>query len=241
MFMRNRRSAIVLIVLVLAQLVGAQTPRPSPTEIEKRVDSILVRMTLEEKIDLISGIKNMYIRPIPRLGWPALKMSDGPLGVRTWGPTTAYAAGIAVAASWDVDLAQRVGTMMGKDARARGVHFWLAPAMNIYRAPQCGRNFEYLGEDPYLASRMAVALVKGVQGQGAIATVKHFAGNNQEFDRFNISSDIDERTLREIYLPAFEASIKEAKAGAVMDAYNLINGVYMTENQHLNNEILKKE
>jgi beta-glucosidase len=163
------------------------------------------------------------------------------MGVHDFGLTTAYPAGIALAASWDTELAQRFGTSMGKDARARGVHFILGPGMNIYRAPMCGRNFEYFGEDPFLASRIAVGVVQGMQGQRVIATVKHFAGNNSEFARMTLSSDIDERTLREIYLPAFEASVKEAKAGAVMDGYNLVNGVYMTQNNHLNNEILKKE
>src|SRR4029077_12781152 len=124
---------------------------------------------------------------------------------------------------------------------ARGVHFILAPGMNIYLAPMNGRNFEYFGEDPYLAARTAVNEIEGIQQQGVIATAKHFAGNNSEFARMTLSSDIDERTLREIYLPAFEASIKEAKVGAVMDAYNPVNGVYMTANGHLNDEILKKE
>src|SRR5260370_35584254 len=130
---------------------------------------------------------------------------------------------------------------MGKDAGARGVHFILAPGMNIYRAPMNGRNFEYFGEDPFLASRIAVPVIKGIQSQRVIATAKHFAGNNSEFARTTLSSDIDERTLREIYLPAFEASVREGKVGAVMDAYNLVNGVYMTQNNHLNNEILKQE
>lgn len=168
-------------------------------------------------------------------------MSDGPMGVHDYGLTTAYPAGIALAASWDVDLAHRFGIAMGKDARARGVHFILAPGMNIYRAPMNGRNFEYFGEDPFLASRMAVNEIIGVQEQDVIATAKHFAGNNSEFARMTLSSDIDERTLREIYLPAFEASVKEAKVGAVMDAYNLVNGIYMTANNYLNNEILKEE
>jgi len=131
--------------------------------------------------------------------------------------------------------------MMGKDARARGVHFVLAPGMNIYRAPMNGRNFEYLGEDPYLASRMAVSLIEGIQSRGVIATAKHFAVNNQEYGRMDHSSDVDERTLREIYLPAFEAAVKEAKVGALMDAYNLVNGAYMTENNFLNNVIARKE
>ena len=138
-------------------------------------------------------------------------------------------------------MVQRFGTMMRKDARARGVQFILAPGMNIYRAPMCGRNFEYFGEDPFLASRMAVAVINGIQNQRVIATAKHFAGNNQEFDRYNVSSDIDERTLREIYLPAFEAAVKEAKVGAVMDSYNPLNGVHMTQNRHLNVDILKNE
>ena len=198
-------------------------------------------MTLEEKIDYLGGINDYYLRAIPRLGLPELKMSDGPLGVHNYGVSTTYPAGIALAATWDPELASRVGGSLGKDARARGVHFVLGPGMNIYRAPMCGRNFEYYGEDPYLASQMAVALIKGVQGRGVIATAKHFAGNNQEYDRYDVSSDIDERTLREIYLPAFEACVKEAKVGAVMDAYNLVNGVHMTQNDYLNNQILKKE
>jgi beta-glucosidase len=121
------------------------------------------------------------------------------MGVHDYGLTTAYPAGIALAASWDNELAERFGTSMGKDARTRGVHFILAPGMNIYRAPMNGRNFEYFGEDPFLASRMAVSVIKGIQRQRVIATAKHFAGNNSEFDRMTLSSDIDERTLREIY------------------------------------------
>src|SRR5580693_5945077 len=198
-------------------------------------------MTLEEKVEIIGGINDLFTRPIARLGIPSLRMSDGPMGVHDYGLTTAYPAGIALAASWDVELAQRFGTSMGKDARARGVHFILGPGMNIYRAPMNGRNFEYFGEDPFLASKMAVSVIEGIQGQRVIATAKHYAGNNSEFARMTLSSDIDERTLREIYLPAFEASVTEAHAGAVMDAYNLVNGTYMTQNLHLNNEILKGE
>src|SRR5580692_7382876 len=235
-----RKLRVGIVLLCVAQFGMAQTT-PSKTDLEKRVDSLLGKMTLEEKIDLVGGINDFYTRPIPRLGIPSLRMSDGPMGVHDYGLTTAYPAGIALAASWDVDLAERFGAAMGKDARARGVHFILGPGMNIYRAPMNGRNFEYFGEDPVLASRMAVSVIKGIQAQQVIATAKHFAGNNSEFARMTLSSDIDERTLREIYLPAFEASVKEAHVGAVMDAYNLVNGAYMTENDHLNNEILKKE
>ena len=238
--MSNRRLAVGIGFLFVAQFCLAQAT-PSKTDVEKRVDSILSQMTQEEKITIIGGVNDFYTRPIPRLGIPALRMSDGPMGVHDYGLTTAYPAGIALAASWDVDLARRVGNAMGKDARARGVHFILAPGMNIYRAPMNARNFEYFGEDPFLAGRIAVSVIKGIQGQRVIATAKHFAGNNSEFARTTLSSDIDERTLREIYLPAFEASVKEGNVGAVMDAYNLVNGIYMTENNHLNNEILKKE
>jgi beta-glucosidase len=234
----NRRLWAFIFLFVVAPCVIAQIPTP---EVEKRVDTLLSKMTLDEKIELIGGINDFYTRPIPRLNIPQLRMSDGPMGVHDYGLTTAYPAGIALAASWDSDLARRFGVSMGHDALARGVNFILAPGMNIYRAPMCGRNFEYFGEDPFLASRMAVSVIQGIQSQRVIATAKHFAGNNSEFARNTLSSNIDERTLREIYLPSFEASVKEAKVGAVMDAYNLINGVHMTQNNHLNNDILKKE
>lgn len=236
----NTRFGLTIAIVLLAQFSSAQLV-PKQSDVEGRVDSILRQMTTDEKIALIGGVNDFYTRPIPRLGIPSLRMSDGPMGVHDYGLTTAYAADIALAASWDIDLAHRVGVAMGQDARARGVHFILGPGMNIYRAPMNGRNFEYFGEDPYLASRIAVNEIEGIQQQGVIATAKHFAGNNSEFARMTLSSDIDERTLREIYLPAFEASVREANVGAVMDAYNLVNGTYMTANDHLNKEILKKE
>jgi beta-glucosidase len=235
-----RRFLFAILLVGLVRLSAAQTAAASG-DIEQRVESLLRQMTLEEKITYIGGVDPFFIRAVPRVGIPELKMSDGPMGVHDYGPATAYAAGIALAASWDVDLAHRVGAMMGDDARARGVHFILAPGMNIYRAPMCGRNFEYFGEDPFLASRMAVSLIKGIQSRRVIATAKHFMGNNQEYDRHDVSSNIDERTMREIYLPAFEASVKEAKVGAVMDSYNPVNGIHMTQNDYLNNQILKRE
>jgi len=234
--MRHHSWALTILICFCSSLLAQ-----SPADIDRRVNSLVSQMTLEEKIDYIGGIDDFYIRPIPRLNIPTLRMSDGPMGVHDYGLTTAYPAGIALAASWDADLAHRVGTAMGKDARARGVNIILAPGMNIYRAPMCGRNFEYLGEDPFLASRMAVGLVEGIQSQQVLATAKHYAANNQEFNRHNLSSDVDERTLREIYLPAFEAAVREAKVGAVMDSYNLINGVHSTQNHHINVDILKHE
>jgi beta-glucosidase len=132
-------------------LLAVRAASPKRATVEKRADAILKKMTLEEKIDAIGGVNAFFLRANPRLGLPELKMADGPFGIRKSGPSTTYAAGIALAASWDVDLVSRVGKMLGRDARARGVHFLLAPAVNIYRTPLCGRNFEYFGEDPFLA------------------------------------------------------------------------------------------
>jgi beta-glucosidase len=238
------RSSFLLIVLASAMCAVptvAQEAKPSETEIDKRAQMLAGKLTLEEKITLLGGMEDFFTRPIPHAGIPSLKMSDGPMGVHDYGPTTAYAAGIALAASWDADLAKRVGTAMGQDARARGVHFILAPGMNIYRSPLNGRNFEYFGEDPYLASRMAVGVIEGIQSQGVIATAKHFIANNSEYGRMDHSSELDERTMREIYLPSFEASVKEARVGAIMDAYNLVNGQYMTQNGFLNETVARKE
>ncbi len=229
---------LIPILSMAAKTLMADPPDPA---VEKRVESILKQMTTEEKIDYIGGVDNFYIRAIPRLKLPKIRMSDGPVGVRCYGPSTAYAAGIGLAASWDTDLAQRVGEGMGRDARARGVHMLLGPGVNIYRAPMNGRNFEYFGEDPWLASRIAVAYIEGVQAQGVCATIKHFMGNNSEYDRHHTSSDMDMRAMREIYLPTFEAAVKEAHVGAIMDSYNLVNGVHSTQNGLLNNDIVKKE
>ncbi len=230
------------LVVVIAPTVSAATPAvPSSKDVEARVESILSQMTTEEKVDLLGGVDFFCLRGVPRLGVPRLCMADGPMGVRNDGPATAFGGGIALAATWNPEVVERVGIEFGREARAKGAHFLLAPGVNIYRSPLCARNFEYFGEDPFLAGRVAVAFVKGVQSQGVSATVKHFVGNNSEFDRDNTDSIIDERTLREIYLPAFEAAVKEGKVGAIMDAYNLTNGSYMSQNDHLNNEVAKGE
>jgi beta-glucosidase len=219
----------------------SSSPVPDSPAIEQRIDGMIAKLTLEQKLELIGGVDGMFIRAEESAGFPRLKMSDGPYGIRTWGPDTAYAAGIGLAATWDPELAQRMGVAIAQDARARGVHFLLGPGVNMYRAPMGGRNFEYFGEDPFLSAHTAVPYIEGVQSQGVIATVKHYAANNQEYDRHNVSSDLDERTLRELYLPAFEAAVKVANVGSVMNSYNLINGVHASQNNHLNNEILKKE
>lgn len=229
-----------LTILSLFQIASyAQTYLDPKATVEDRVNDLLPRLTQQEKLDYIGGINNFYIRGISRLNIPEIKMSDGPVGVRTFGKATAYPAGILTAATWDTTLVGELGRALGKDARSRGVHILLAPGMNIYRAPMCGRNFEYFGEDPYLASRMAVGYIEGVQKEGVVATAKHFVANNQEWDRYNVSSDVDERTLQEIYLPAFKAAVTGAKAGCVMSSYNLVNGTWASENRHILNDILK--
>jgi len=210
-------------------------------QLERGVDNVLHAMTLDEKLSYIGGDNWLYIRAIPRLGLPAVRMSDGPMGVDAFGKSTAYPAGLVSACSWDTLLVRQVGECMARDAKARGVQVLLAPGVNIYRAPMCGRNFEYFGEDPFLTSRLAVNEIKGIQSQGVAATVKHFAGNNSEFDRKNVDKEIDERTLQEIYLPAFKAAVTEAKVACVMDAYNLLNGVHMSQNGAMNLGILKKD
>ncbi|MEJ2544940.1 MAG: glycoside hydrolase family 3 C-terminal domain-containing protein, partial [Calditrichaceae bacterium] len=172
---------------------------------------------------------------------PMIRMADGPVGVRNYGESTAYPASIGLAASFNTDLAQKVGTSIGKEARAKNVHIMLGPAMNIHRGPMCGRNFEYLGEDHFLAGEIASNFIIGLQNEGVMATAKHYVANYQDFARHTVSSDMDERTLREIYLPAFKACVHKGKVASVMTAYNLVNGIHCSQHDFLNNVILKKE
>lgn len=230
---------IVASVIVLPPAL-ARAQQKSPQEINREVDAMLSKLTLKQKIDLISGTSTGTY-PIPSIGLPSLRMSDGPMGVKSWGPTIGYAAGIGLAASWDTRLAGRVGVALGHDARARGVNFLLGPGVNIYRAPMDGRNFEFFGEDPYLAGQIAVHYIRGVQSQDVVATIKHYDANNSEYDRHDINTIVDERTLHEIYLPVFEAAVKQGHVGAVMDSYNLINGEHATQNKYLDTDVLKKE
>jgi beta-glucosidase len=242
MFVRNCRRRLASTTAFVLFLTASAIAQSAPVvNSESRADAILKQMTIEEKIDYIGGIDGFFIRDIPRLSVPRLKMADGPIGVRNFGPATTMAGGIAMAATWNPSIAARIGTEIGRDARAKGVHFMLGPGVNIYVAPMNGRNFEYLGEDPFLASRMAVSYIKGMQGQGVSSTIKHFMANNSEFNRHNVDTVIDERTMREIYLPTFEAAVKEAKVGAIMDSYNLVNGQHMTQNGYLNTDVVRKE
>jgi beta-glucosidase len=225
--------------------------------VEKRVEDLLGRMTVEEKVSLLSGANWMDTVAIPRLGIPSIKMADGPAGIRSWfGPSaltnaadskfpkfasTAFPSGIAVAATWDPATAQAVGQALGQEVRAIGRDMILGPTVNIQRVPLWGRNFEGYGEDPYLAARIGVGYIKGVQGEGVIATVKHFAANNEEFERHRVDEAIDERTLQEIYFPAFKAAVQEAGVWSVMSAYQKVNGRYCSENAYLLQDVLRKE
>ncbi len=233
--------ALALLLPMAAPLaLQAQGPMPDTPAVEKKVDAMVNNLTMQQKLELIGGVDSMYIRAEPSIGLPRLKMSDDSLGVRTWGPDTSYAANIALAATWDTSMARQIGKALGRDARARGVNFLLGPGVNIYRAPVDGRNFEFMGEDPYLAGHMAANFILGLQSQGVIATVKHFDANNAEYNRHNINAIIGERALHEIYLPAFKDAIKIGHAGAIMDSYNLVNGEHSTQNKMLNIDILRK-
>ncbi len=240
--MKNMLRTILLSFLAcLAPILQAQPPVPDSPAIEAQAHALLAKLSLEQKIELLGGEDNMYTHPMPSIGLPRFKMSDASVGVRTWGPTTAYAGGVALAATWDTDFARTLGESLGRDARARNVNFLLGPGVNIARSPIAGRNFEYLSEDPFLNATIVVPYIQGVQSQGVIATVKHYALNNQEWDRHNASSDVDERTMREIYLPAFEAAVVKGHVDSVMNSYNLINGVHATQNEFLNLKLLKGE
>ena len=228
-------------MVLFAAASFAQAPVPDSPAIEAKARELLSKLTLEQKIELLGGQDGMFTRAIPSIGLPRLKMSDASVGVRSWGPTTAYAGGAALAATWDPDFARKLGESLGKDARARGVNFLLGPGVNIARSPVSGRNFEYLSEDPFLNSGLVVPFIEGVQSQGVIATVKHFAANNQEYSRHDTGSEVDERSLRELYLPAFEAAVTQGHVDAVMNSYNLVNGVHATQNEFLNLKVLKGE
>ena len=205
--------------------------------IAERVNDLLNRMTLDEKINLLGGT-GFATKPIKRFGLPALKMSDGPLGVR-WGKSTAFPAGIAMASSWDTSLVKKVGAAIGREVKSKGRDVILGPCVNIARIPMGGRNFESFGEDPYLTSRMGVNYIKGVQSEDVAATVKHFDANNQEYERMFVNVKLGARAMHEIYLPAFKAAVEEGKVMAVMSAYNKVNNHYCSENDYLLETILK--
>jgi beta-glucosidase len=211
--------------------------------IEARVDDLLARMTLEEKVLLMAGAEPFALPAIERLGIPSLRMSDGPTGVRsnTGEAATVFPVGAAVAATWNPDLARQLAAAIGREAKALGEHVILAPTVNIVRTPLWGRNFETYSEDPVLAGQIAAAYVEGLQGEGIGASLKHYAVNNQELNRMDTSVELDERTLREIYLAAFEQVVRVANPWTVMASYNRLRGVHASENRYLLTNILKDE
>ena len=228
---------------ISAVVFSCSGPVPSRITVQDKAvaEALVSQMTLEEKIDLISGENSTFCTPgIPRLGIPSIRTADGPQGIRNDTKSTFYPSGIATAATWNRDAARSVGEGLALDARARGVDVLLGPGVNIYRYPLCGRNFEYFGEDPFLTGELACAYISGLQDNGVVATVKHFACNNQEYNRYGVSSNVDERTVNEIYFPAFRKAVQDAEVGIVMTSYNPVNRVSAAENPWLIKENLRK-
>ena len=220
---------------------------------KRKHQDLIDKMTLKEKASLVSGKDFWQTMNIDSVGIPSAFLSDGPHGVRRQAaaadhlglnasiPATCYPTAVTMANSWDPELGEGLGQRLGQEAAVQKVNVLLGPGLNIKRNPLCGRNFEYFSEDPYLAGKMAASYVRGIQSNGISACVKHFACNNQEESRMTLDSVVDERTLREIYLTGFEIAVKEGKAKSIMSSYNLVNGKYANENEHLLVEILRKE
>jgi beta-glucosidase len=214
-----------------------------------RAKELVNRMTVEEKAILLTGNGWWATHPIDRLGVPSISLTDGPHGVRkgqgaglsTSVPATCFPTASALACSWDTDLTREVGVALGEESQAIDVQILLGPGINMKRSPLGGRNFEYFSEDPVLAGRLAAAYIDGVQSQGVGTSLKHYAVNNQEFERMATSSNVDERTLHEIYLPAFEIAVREGQPWTVMSSYNLVNGVYASEHEELLRDILREK
>lgn len=249
----NARLAFAPRLRATALLLGIPLALAKPASVaaqasSARVDSLIRAMTLDEKLGFLHGARDPepavglnsagYMPGVPRLGIPPLRLTDGPAGIRTSAPATALPAPVALAASFDTGLARRYGAVMGREGLARNQDVLLAPMVNIVRVPQAGRNFETLGEDPLLASRLVVAEIGGIQGAGLIATVKHYAANNFENQRQRVDARVDARTLNEIYFPAFEAAAK-AGVGSAMCSYNRVNGTYACSNRQLLTDALR--
>ena len=261
---RIKYLAIAVSILAFADAnAQAAKPKKQPAvyvgkeitnEYDAVIEKLISQMTLEEKIGMLHGNSMFTSGGVERLGIPELKMADGPLGVReeisrdNWGPAgltndfaTYYPAGGALAATWNADMGYTFGNSLGQEMRARDKDMLLSPAINIVRTPLGGRTYEYMSEDPFLNKKIAVPLIVGLQDNDVMACVKHFAANNQETNRDFVDVQIDERALREIYLPAFEASVKEAKAYSIMGAYNKFRGEYLCENDYMLNKVLRDE
>jgi len=250
---KNLLTTYLLASIFTFAIVPALAQSKTGKALDAKIDAIVRKLTLEEKIGLLHANGIFSTAGVDRLHIPGLMTDDGPLGVREdvkegWGSAnlttdsaTFFPNGSALAATWNPALAYRYGHDLGEEARARKKYIMLTPAFNICRTPLCGRTYEYYSEDPFLNSKLAVQAVKGIQSQDIAACVKHFAVNNQEIERGRVSVNIDERALREIYLPAFKAAVTEGDAWTIMSAYNKIRDVYCSENDYLLNKILKGE
>jgi beta-glucosidase len=239
-----------IVVMAVASLTACAAAALGQSNDEARARNIVSRMTLQEKIDELHGIQDAqhrrYVPPLPRLGIPALVVTNGPAGagpgdVKPQQPATALPAPISLAATWDPQAAHEYGVIVGMESRDLGNGLLEGPDVNIARVPENGRTFEAFGEDPYLDSRMAVAETEGIQSRHIIADVKHYVANNQEADRFHVNEAIGERALHEIYFPAFKAAIQEAHAASLMCAYPKVNGIFNCQNDFLMNQIVKKD
>ena len=252
--MKSPRLLPVLLagVAVLLAACTPKTPQSRLSALDPKVDALIAQMTLEEKVEMLHSKTNMSSAGVERLGIADVHYADGPFGIREEGvpngfqsagwqldSATYFPTGSALAATWSEELAYRYGTGMGIEARLRGKDVLLGPAINIQRLPVGGRTYEYLSEDPILSAALSLNYTKGVQDQGTAVCIKHFAVNNQETNRGSVDAQVDERTLREIYLKPFERAVVEGGAMSVMSAYNKVNGDYCSENEHLLNEILR--
>ena len=242
------------LALLTVACAGPKSPQDRLTVNDKKIDKIIAQMTLEEKVEMLHSKTNMSSAGVERLGIADINYADGPFGIREEGvpngftpagwtldSATYFPTGSALAATWSKEMAYLYGTGMGKEARLRGKDVILGPAVNIQRLPVGGRTYEYLSEDPILSAALSLNYTLGVQDQGTAVCIKHFAVNNQETNRGSVDAQVDERTLREIYLKPFESAIREGGAMSVMPAYNKVNGDYCSENEHLLNEILRGE
>src|SRR6266567_2436458 len=224
-----------------------QTSKKGNLSMSDMIERLLGQMTLWEKVSLLAGTNMWYTVPIERLGIPSLKMTDGPNGARGAGSltggvkTACFPAEISLASSWNTELVERVGQALADETKMKGAQVLLGPTVNIQRSPLGGRNFECFSEDPYLSARLAVAYITGLQREGVGASIKHYVCNDEEFERFSISSEVRERALREIYLLPFQTAVREVKPWTIMAAYNLVNGIPASENSYLLTEILRRE
>jgi len=213
----------------------------------ERIDRLLVDLTLAEKVALMGGRDLWSVQPVDRLGIPSLKVTDGPNGARGTGmlgtgtPSVCIPCGTALGATWNPELVEELGGVLAAETRARGCHVLLAPTVNLHRTPLGGRNFECMSEDPFLTGRIAVGFIRGVQAGGVGTTVKHFVANDSEFERTTISSEVDERTLREVSMRPFQMAVAEGGAWGVMASYNRVNGTYAAENRWMLDTVLRGE